>query len=79
MTDKQEFYIVRCSTSYEAWVKNLAWNNEDGDPIDGGYHKDYATLLDAMDELKKYPDGQVLVFSSVKPYRLLNTFQSSFK
>lgn len=69
-----EFYVVRVATKFEEWVdKNGNWNNNTGDPFEGGYALDYPTKQDALDEADRFTGSQILVFSTEKPYKLIET------
>ena len=69
-----EFYVVRVATKFEEWVdKSGNWNNETGDPFEGGYTIYYPTKQHALDEADRFTGSQILVFSTEKPYKLIET------
>ena len=72
--NEDKFYIVRSYTPFEKWVKDGCWDvDENGDPLKNGYHEDYPSLKDALDEQQQL-NGQVLTFSMEAPYKLLECF-----
>jgi hypothetical protein len=75
-----EFYVVRAATKFEDWVdKDGNWNEIEaqGDPFEKGYHLDYPTKQDALSEAVRLNNAQVLVFSSEKPYPLIDWLPKS--
>lgn len=68
----EEFYIVRKQSLFCEWVNNEGnWEVEEcDDPLAFGFHTDYPTLEEALADMKAV-GGEVLVFSSEKPYKLL--------
>lgn len=75
-----EFYVVRVATMFEEWVdKSGNWNNEAGDPFEKGYHLDYPTKQDALDEADRFTGSQILVFSTEKPYPLIDWLPKTTK
>lgn len=72
-----EFYIVRAATKFEDWVdKDGNWNSSEakGDPFDNGFNLDYSNKQEALEEAARITNAQVLIFSSKKPYPLIDWF-----